>query len=163
MSNLTRRIDQTLYMLKRQFGGSIQIYQMGDATVDHLTGIKSVPRTVTLVDRAIILPSKVIREVVQTIAMISANKSFVVGGNYDTNTRMFIVEQDDTPSIQELTESDYIIYRNKRYEIKSFEEFEFESSWVITGKAVRGDIPSQIYPVCADNLIRFEQDAEQTP
>lgn len=160
-SALTRRINQTLYMLKRYYGGTINIYQMGDATVDHLTGVKTIPRTVTKIPRAIILPAKVIREVVQSISMISANKSFVVGGNFDTNTRMFIIERKDAPNL-DVNESDWVVYRNRRYEVKSFDEFEFESAWVITGKAVRGDVPLQIYPLSADNLIRIEQDAEQT-
>lgn len=160
--NLNRRIDQTLYMLKRQFGGTISIYQMGDATVDHLTGVKTIPKTVTVVRRAIILPVKIVREVVQSISVISANKSFVVGGSYDTSLRMFIVEQNDAPGI-ELTESDWIVYRDRRYEVKSFEEYEFDSAWVIMGKAVRGDQPAQIYPRSADNLLRLTQISDQTP
>lgn len=161
-SALTRRIDQTLYMLKRYYGGTINVYQMGDATVNHLTGERTVPRTVTTIKRAVILPAKVLRDVVQSISMISANKAFVVGGNFDTNTRMFIIERKDAPEL-DLTESDWIVFRNRRYEVKSFDEFEFNSAWVITGKAVRGDIPLQIYPLRADNLIRIDQSAEQTP
>jgi hypothetical protein len=153
--NLNRRIDQTLYMLKRSFGGTINIYQMGDATVNHLTGVRTVPKTVKQIRRAIILPAKVSRDVVQTISIISANKAFVVGGNYDTGTRMFIVERSDAPNI-ELAESDWIVYRNQRYEIKNFDEYEFDSAWVIIGKAVKGDSPEQIYPLCADNLIRLD-------
>ena len=160
--NLNKRIDANLYMLKRTYGGTISIYQMGDATLDHLTGIRTVPRTVTVVRRAIILPVKIKREVVQSISLISANKAFVVGGNFDTNLRMFIVERDDAPDITKLTESDWIVYRNKRYEIKSFEEYEFDSAWVVIGKAVSGDIPEQIYPLCADNLLEIAQNSGQT-
>lgn len=161
-STLDKRLDQNLYMLKRQFGGTISIYQMGDATVNHLTGVKTIPRTVTVVRRAIILPVKIKREVVQTISMISANKSFVVGGNFDTSVRMFIIEQDDAPNI-DLTDSDWIIYRSRRYEIKSFEQYESDKAWVVIGKAVRGDIPAQIYPLCADNLIQISHAAGLTP
>lgn len=161
-TNLTRRINQVLYMLKRQYGGTINIYQMGDATVDHLTGVKTIPRTVTEIKRAIILPVKVIREFTQTISVISANKTFVMGGTYDAGTRMFIVERKDVPNL-DITESDWIIYRNRRYEIKSFEEYEFESAWVIVGREIKGDVPAKIFPLCADNLIRVEQASGQTP
>lgn len=161
-STLDKRLDQSLYMLKRQYGCTISIYQMGDATVDHLTGVKSIPRTVTVVRRAIILPVKIAREAVQTISIISANKAFVVGGTYDTSVRMFIVEQDDAPDL-ELTQSDWIIYRNRRYEVKSFDEYDLDKAWVIIGKAVRGDIPSQIYPLMADNLLRITDSVDLTP
>lgn len=162
-TNLSRRIDQVLYMLKRQYGGTINIYQIGDATVDHLNGVRTIPRTVTRVKRAIILPAKVARDVVQTISIISANKSFVIGGTYDTGTRMFIIEHDDAPGIEELTMSDWIVYRNKRYEIKSFDEYEFDKAWLVIGKAMKGEIPAQTYLLCADNLIRLNQDSDQTP
>lgn len=158
LGNLSRRIDQTLYMLKRQYGGTICIYQMGDATVDHLTGSKTVPRTVTTVKRAIVLPVKIAREVVKNISVISANKAFIVGGNFDTGTRMFIIEKTDAPNL-ELGESDWLVYRNKRYEIKSFEEYEFDKAWVVVGKQLKGEIPSQIHVLAADNLIRLTQSA----
>ena len=161
-ANLNRRIDQMLYMLKRQYGGTVCIYQMGDATVNHLTGEKDVPKTVTIIKRAIILPVKVAREVVKNISVISANKAFIVGGNFDTGTRMFMIEQTDAPDL-DLSESDWLVYRDKRYEIKSFEEYEFGKAWVIIGKQVKGDIPAQIYPVCADNLVRVDQDAGLVP
>lgn len=158
MGNLSRRIDQALYMLKRQYGGTICIYQMGDAVVDHLTGTKTIPRTTTVIKRAIVLPVKVAREVVKNISVISANKAFIVGGNFDTGTRMFMIEKTDAPNL-ELGDSDWIMYRNKRYEIKSFEEYEFDKAWVVIGKQLKGETPSQIHLLAADNLIRLSQSA----
>lgn len=154
--NLNRRIDQTLYMLKRQYGGAIDIYQMGDMTVDHLTGVKTVPKTVTKIRRAIILPVKVVREFVKNISVISANKAFVIGGSFDTGTRMFIVEKSDAPNL-DLGESDWLVYSNRRYEIKSFEEYEFDKAWVIIGKQIKGESVTQIHILAADNLIRLSQ------
>jgi hypothetical protein len=156
--NLNRRITQTLYMLKRQYGGTVCIYQMGDATVNHLIGVKNVPKTVTVVNRAIILPVKIAREVVKNISVISANKAFVVGGNFDTGTRMFIVEKKDANNL-DLSESDYIMYRDRRYEVKSFEEYEFDAAWVIIGKENKGAVPNQVHLLQADNLVRVAQTA----
>ena len=102
------------------------------------------------------LPSNTNRDVKQNLSMISANKAFVSGGTYDKSTRMFIVDRVDAPNL-DLNESDYIIYRNKRYEIKDFQEFEFDSAWVITGTAIEGETPRQIRLLSADNLIRLEQ------
>lgn len=153
-NNLNHRIRQTLYMLKRQYGGIISIYQMGDMTVNHLTGVKTVPKTVTTVKRAIILPVKVAREAIKNAAIISANRAFVGGGYFDAGTRMFIIEQKDAPGL-ELGESDWIVYNNGRYEIKSFEEYEFGSAWVVIAKRLEGEVPSRIYTLAADNLIRL--------
>lgn len=90
--------------------------------------------------------------------MISANKAFVAGGTYDKSARTFIVDREDAPDL-DLTLSDYIIYENKRYEVKEFQEFEFDSAWVIAGQAVEGEIPRQVRLLSADNLIRLEHSA----
>lgn len=158
--NLSRRINQVMYSLKRLWGGSFTIYQMGDATTNHLTGTKNVPRTVTNIRRGIIIPGKSTRDIGQTISMISANKAFASGGSYDTTARLFIVDRVDAPNL-DLTESDWIVFDDRRYEVKDFQEFEFDSSWVIAGRAIEGEIPEQIRLLAADNLIRVDQTAEE--
>lgn len=159
--NIARRIALTLYSLKRLWGGSFTIYKVGDATVDHLVGSKIEPTTVTFIRRGIILPGKHIRDIKHTVSMISANKSFVTGGNYDRTARTFIVDRVDAPNL-DLTESDYIIFDNKRYEVKEFQEFEFDSAWVIAGQAIEGEVPTQIRLLSADNLIQLEQTSAGT-
>lgn len=156
--NVSRRINQTMYSLKRLWGGSFSIYSVGDATTNHLTGTQNEPATVVHIRRGIILPGKHMRGIKQTVSMISANKSFVYGGTYDTTARTFIVDRVDAPTLN-LTESDYIVYDNKRYEVKEFQEFEFDSAWVIAGQAIEGEVPRQIRLLAADNLIRLEQNA----
>jgi hypothetical protein len=158
--NISRRINQTLYSLKRLWGGSFAIYSVGDATVNHLDGTQQEPATVVHIRRGIILPGKHIRDVKQTISMISANKSFVFGGSYDRTSRTFIVDRGDAPTLN-LTESDYIIYDGKRYEVKEFQEFEFDSAWIIAGQAIEGEVPRQIRLLSADNLIRLNQSANE--
>jgi hypothetical protein len=158
---LTRIIQNTLYQLKRRFGGTIAVYQIGDATVDLETGVKTIPQDVLYIRRAVILPAKVAREVTQTLSVISANKKFVYGGTYDTATRLFIIDHKDAPNLK-LKESDYIVYKERRYEVKDFQEFEFDAAWVVTGRAVEGDVFEQIYPLAADNLMRLDQSSGQT-
>lgn len=158
--NLSRRISHVLYSLKRLWGGSFTIYQMGDATVDTLTGSKDIPRSVIHIRRGLVIPGKSIRDVEQSISVISANKAFVTGGTYDTTARLFIVDRVDAPNL-DLTVSDWIVFDNRRYEVKEFQEFEFDSAWVIAGQAIEGEIPEQIRLLSADNLIRVDQLAEQ--
>lgn len=166
--SLNRRILNTLYMLKRQYGGSFDLYRRGTGgSTDHKTGVVTVDKSVVNIRRGIILPAKVIRESAQTISVISANKAFVVGGTYDSSTRMFIVDRRDVPDLDlkdfDPTPDDWIVYKNRKYEIKTFQEFEFESAWVFTGKAVLGDVPEQIFQLCADNLVRVNQGAVDVP
>ena len=161
--NLNRRILQLLYALKRQYGGSIDIYKKGTQSTDYDSGTKTIEKEVYPIRRAIILPVKVLREAVQSISVISANKAFVVGATYDASTRMFIVDRRDEADLPELGEDDWIVYEGKKYEIQKFEMFEFDSAYVITGRAVHGDVPEQIHVVAADNLIRLDDQLDQQP
>jgi hypothetical protein len=154
---LTARIQAVLYSLKRQYGGSITVYKKGSQDVDYDTGVKEIDKDATFVRRAIILPAKVMREATQSISVISANKAFVMGGSYDSSTRMFIIDRRDVPVLPELTEDDWLVYDGRKYEIKQFEMAEFDAAYVITGKAVLGDVPEQIHLLQADSLIRLSQ------
>jgi hypothetical protein len=165
---LNQRMKHTLYSLKRQYGGCFDFYRRGSAgTTDHKTGVVTVDKTVVNITRGIVLPAKVAREAVQTLSIISANKAFVYGGTYDSNTRMFIVDRRDVPNLDlkafDPTLDDWIVYNGRKYEIKDFQEFEFDSAWVFTGRAVLGDVPEQIFQVRADNLVRIEHGAIDVP
>jgi len=135
---MTNRIQQILYQLKYLYGNTIDIYQVGDATVDYESGVPTVPKTVTRVRRAIVMPLKIAAKSLQTISVISANKQFVRGGTYDQGTRVFVIDRRDVPSL-ELTVNDYFVYRDKKYEIKEVELYEFDAAWVAIGIEVEGD------------------------
>lgn len=165
--NLNRRILQALYTLKRQYGGCIDIYRRLGGSTDHKTGDVTVSKDVITVERAIILPAKVLRKADQPINVISANKAFTIGGTYDSNTRLFVIDRRDVPDLAlksfDLTVDDWIVFNGVKYEIKSFELIEFDAGWAITGQAVIGDIPEQIFQSTADNLVRLEQSAVLEP
>ncbi len=156
---LTRSIRQTLYMLKRQYGGTIDIYTLVSSSTDPKTGNVTTDRTVVHVDRAVVLPARITREVRKSISQISVNKMFVVGGTYDAGRRIFIVDRDDTPDLQ-LTNNSYVVYKSRKYEIESFQEFEFEAGWLITGRELVGEVPEQIHHLKADNLIDLSHGLE---
>jgi len=135
---MTNRIQQILYQLKQLYGNTIDIYQVGDATVNYNTGVPTIPKTVTRVRRAIVMPLKIAAKSFQSISVISANKQFVRGGTYDQGTRVFVIDRRDVPSL-ELTVNDYFMYRDKKYEIKEVELYEFDAAWVAIGIEVTGD------------------------
>ncbi len=133
---LMRSLRQTLYTLKRSFGGTVYVYTLLDAETDYTTGIKSSTQQVTRVPRAIILPIKVQREEVQTLSIISANKAFVYGGTYDAGTRLFVLDARDVDSSFELKLDDWFVYDNQRFSLKSIEKLELNSGWLVVGRAV---------------------------
>lgn len=155
---LSYRIKSILYSLQRQYGDAISVYQPGTSSVDALTGNRTTDVTSIDIKRAIILPARILPKTAQTISVISANKQFVMGGHYDSSTRIFIIDRakQDVANLV-LKEQDWIVYQNKKYEIEVIGEFEFDSAWVVTAKAVLGDIPEKIFNVGGEDFIRLRQ------
>jgi len=136
--SLNQQIRRVLYALKRQYGGTITIYQNGTVTADTKTGAVSRTKTATKIHRAVILPVKISREVKQSISVISANKSLVGGGGWEAGKRVFIVDRRDASTLS-LKESDWIGFNGRKFAIENFEEYEFDAAYVITGKEVKGE------------------------
>ena len=137
--SLNRQVQRVLYALKRQFGGAIVVYQNQSVATDPKTGEVTRTKTAVRIQRAVVLPVTVSREVKQAISVISANKMAVSGGSgFETGKRLFIIDRRDAPNLT-LTASDWIGYDGRRYAIESFEEYEFSSAWIVVGKALIGE------------------------
>ena len=160
--NLIKFIRRNIYMLKREYGGRISIYTLGVVSTNYTSGVKSGAHTSYDINRAIVLPNKVKREAVQSISMISANKKLVQGGTYDTGTRTFIIDRRDMPSGVTLNNDDWIVYNHKRYDIKTIDEFEQSTAWLIVAKEVEGATPYEDFNTPSNTLIVFTDNASGT-
>lgn len=151
---MSKRIRQTVYKLKRLFGGQIFVYKQGTKTTDLQTGeIDWVGREVRTIKRAIILPVKIDRAQTQTISMISSDKGFVYGGNYDRAARWFYLDPKDLPNGYEIKMDDWIVYQGKKYEIKQAKDNEFDTLWEILGTELIGVVPEQIHNLTGYSII----------
>jgi hypothetical protein len=150
----------SLYQLKRQYGGTIDIYKLVESDTDVRTGEKTVTKNVYHVERAIVLPARRSRVAEQSISQISSDKAFVMGGSYDMRSRNFIVDRRDVPSLPDLTADDWIVYRNTKFQIQLVESFEYDAGWVITARELVGEVPEQIIFARADNYLSLEQTLE---
>lgn len=157
---MNRFIRRILYSLKRQYSGRVDVYKLGSTATDYETGEKTYTRTMICVPKCIVLPVKIQREVVQSISQISANKMFVYGGTYDAGTRMFIIDARDLPANYEITDDDWLIYDNRRYDIKSITEFEQHTGWIVIGKEIKGVRPEQIFYVRVENIVDVDHKVE---
>jgi len=106
----------------------------------------------TRLNRAVVLPAKVERSLIQTISKISADKAFVYGGTYDRTRRMFLIDQRDAPDL-ELSNDDWIIFRNRRYKVASFDEFEFDALWVVIAHELVGETFNQTHRVSSEDTV----------
>ena len=117
--------------------------------------MKTVTKTVTRIQRAIVIPAKRDRTAIQSISQISADKQFVMGGTFDESVRDFIIDRRDCPTLPDLTEDDWIVYRSGKWQIKTVESFEVDAGWVITAKKMEGEIPEQFHVLRCDHYLSF--------
>ncbi len=136
--NLNRRIRQALYVLKRAFGSTIVLHKLIDADTNYTTGVKNSTSSSTTIPRCIVLPVRLQREVIQAVAQISANKTFAYGGSFESGTREFVIDARDLPVDYSIGLDDWIVYDNRRYELKNIEQLEQHTGWHITGKMIIG-------------------------
>ena len=159
------RIRQTIYKLKRLYGGSIFLYRQGTPSVDIDTGVTTwTGRSVITISRAIILPVKIDRTQTQTISMISADKQFVYGGSYDRGSRWFYIDPRDLPPGYVIEQDDWIVYKGldgiaRKYEIKTAKDSEFDTLWEILGTELIGVIPEQVHNLTGYSILDLEQSA----
>ncbi len=159
--SLNQQIRRVLYALKRQYGGSIVVYQNGVVTTDTKTGEVARTKTATRIHRAIVLPVTVSREVKQSISLISANKQMVMGGGFESGKRLFIIERRDCPSLV-LSKSDWVAYNGRKYAIENYEEYEFDAAYIITGKELPGEslgVAGSIVDPSADSALALDAQA----
>jgi hypothetical protein len=153
--SLNQHIRRVLYALKRQYGGAIIVYQNGTVNTDTKTGDVSRTKTATRIQRAVILPVAISREVKQSISLISANKQMVTGGGFESGKRMFIIDHRDCPSLT-LHKTDWLTYNGRKYAIDNYEEYEFETAYIITGKEMPGEsagVEGSIVDLTASNTV----------
>ena len=158
--NLIRLIRRCIQQMKAEYGGSITVYRLTSVDTDLQTGAKTVTRESIFVERAVVLPCVLSRFRVQTISVISANKQIVQGGTYDPGMRTFIIDRNDVPS-WELQKDDWIVYDSKRYELKTIEEYEYKTAWVIVAKEVEGMASQQDHYVTASDLIGLSDSTQE--
>jgi hypothetical protein len=140
-------IQVAIYQLKKQYGnGPIDIHKATTSSYNLNTGVRTETSSLTTINKAVILPAKVDRTMVNTISKISADKSFVYGGTFDRTRRMFLIDQRDAPNLN-LKKDDWIVYRNRRYDVATFDSFEYSSMWVVIAHEIVGETPPKIIRV----------------
>jgi hypothetical protein len=154
LNTLQRR---ALYMLERQYGGRVDYYRLLDSTTDVKTGRKVITKRVITIPRGVILPTQISREAVRSISQISANKKFVTGGEFDSGLKTFIVRASYLP--EGVQQDDWIVYKNRRFDIIRYAEYEFDGSFVLDCKEVKGVRPPQILSASGRDYVTLSEES----
>jgi hypothetical protein len=135
--SLNRLARRVLYSMKKEYGNKVDVYKMVSSDTDHLTGEITVVKQVTRIRKAIVMPSALIRDVGQTISVISSDKQFVYGGAYDLSSRIMVLDPVDLPKDFEICPTDYIAYKHSRWDVVQVVKDEgLNGAWIVTVKNV---------------------------
>lgn len=132
-ASLISMVEQNLYTLKRQYGGHIVLCTLIDADTDYQTGTKTVEYSTTHVRRAVVLPSRVTRDTVLSVARISSNKPLAYGGEFDVADRGFIISGSDIIGL-EVRKDDWLVYRGDRYSVKMVIRIAGNVGWMVVAR-----------------------------
>jgi hypothetical protein len=132
--HLIRMVRQTLHALKRQYGGRAVLCTLIDSDTNYRTGGKTRQFTTHSIARVIVLPSRMSRDVVESVARISSNKPLAYGGQFNVGDRGFIIDGQDLPSDHEIKKDDWIVYRSERYSINTITKVVGGVGWAIVAR-----------------------------
>ena len=143
--NLNRTMRYVLYQLKKEYGAPVDVYKLDAAATNYKTGVKTATKSVISVRLAVVMPAITMRRMFQGISYLSASKPFASQGGqgWDGTSRAFIFEGRDLPGYDWEVE-DWIVYRDRRYDVSEIELLEHDSGWLIIGKEVKGVVPERI-------------------
>jgi hypothetical protein len=112
-------IKHTIYMMK-QPGTEVAFYQQSVGTVNRLTGVQSMTRTVYVVDQAIVLPRNVHNEIVV--------RDVIVQTKYEVNDVEILVDVDDIDF--DISQIDYVVFDGRRYNIHNMYDIEKQALYL---------------------------------
>ena len=149
--NVLRQNKVVVYRLKRNYGLACRIYRPDtDAYQFNIeTGRQQRQWEYIDVKRGIRLPAAIARKFVYDLSFIAANKNFTYGGFFDVDSVLFIIDRKDLQikgtnplQIFEVDQNSHIEVEGKlRYQVSKSIEVEELAAYIISTKAVTGDLP----------------------
>ncbi len=126
-----RFVKRTIYRLKRTYGVPMDLYAQTLGQTNTQTGQKTITYEKVRIKRVIVQPARTHREFVYDLAFISANKDFTTGGFFDASDRRIIIDANDLPSNWVMDNDQFVIFNNRRFDVKSYFEFETDAGYIL--------------------------------
>lgn len=123
-------MKRVIYTLKRKYPQPVTLCRTSNDQLDFKTGLQKSDLTKCEVKRAVILPAKSMRDFAYDLSYIAANKNFTYGSFFDHRLRIILVDQKDVTGFT-LDNKAYVIFNDRRYEIKEIKEYEETGFWAI--------------------------------
>lgn len=133
---MSARYKHILYKFTRKYGTIGTLIIATPTSLNEETGAQTISET-SYSFKIIVMPSRVWRSFVQTLAFIASNKNFTYGGNFDTSQRQIVVDRRLMPTVNPASIMNSRMTINSRnYIIEEFHEYENEGFNFLTVKEI---------------------------
>ena len=152
-----RFINRNLYKLRHSYGVPVTLYKVA-STTNLDTGEITETFTIKRIRKALVEPTREVRSFVYDLAYIAANKDFTSGGFFDPADRLVIVDRKkDLRNWGDVDLDQFFMIKNRRFDIKSLQEYENNSSIVCMCRETKGQVLTHMATVMS--VMTLEQEA----
>ncbi len=157
-----RFIQKTLYKLRNDYGiNNIGWYHIEETVRDYETGNLAPNITKYNIQRAVSLPAVDVRRFSYALSFMGATgPNFAYGGYFDANDRILIIRVKDLISSFTWGDSDYIIIKHKRYELKRVQLFDVDQCMMVHIREVKGGSVIEWYERTIYQTLTFEGESD---
>lgn len=134
--NLLRQVKLIIYKLKRSYGLELHIWHPISMENNVETGKIAREYSIMYIRQAILLPRTFARDFEYDLTYIASGKNFVYGGYFDSAKRNIILDVDDLPSNFEITNNDFVVFQEKRWELADISLAEHNQAYFLIAKQV---------------------------
>lgn len=143
------------YQLKKDYGTEISWVNILSAEADDRTGETDIRREY-LSFNAVLLPGKMVRQFVQDIGYLAANKNFTYGGLNDLEIVGFVIDTAEVPQGMTLDLNGYINANGLRYDRHIVERIG-SFGYLVFAKANKGSLPYSSKAIRVGNVFELTQ------
>ena len=151
--NTLRQIKNIIYRLKRSHGLTIVLWHPTSTTHNVETGNIVRSYETHVIKRAVVLPTRLIRDFVYDLSYIAAAKNFTYGAYFDKTDRFVLIDAKDLPDGFEFTPDDYIVFQTRQYNVKEIVQAEHDAAYMLIVREISAtDQRTPAYIVTGDPL-----------
>ncbi len=110
--------QNTVYFLKRRYGGYAVLFRITGKTLNLETGLQTITQTSTIIKKAVFLPTNVSRQII-------TRSDFY----YDPDKRLVLIDRRDIDFV--ITIGDFIIFEQSKYNIIEVNDYTINDAFLL--------------------------------
>lgn len=152
----TRFIRKVIYDLKTGYGFPITLHKVTGESLNMETGQRTVTIITKKVRKAAILPAT--EKMKFEYSKIDAN--FKYGALFTTALRKVVIDQQDVIDF-EIEIDDYFIWDEKRWQVASVDDLEYQTAFTIIARMVEGADRHMVEEVALESQLQLTSEVEE--